>query len=272
MACGCRRTGARCSPPAPPTSWRWSTCPIPRCPCGACPSRAGCPGPRAASAAPTRVAVAPDGSAWVSSLGPNNGSVGRGSVDVFVPAARRRGASEPDRQLLLGGRPIFAAFAPLPDVPGGYLAYVPEQIGPGDRLHVLRVDGPGRAVGAPRAAVARAGAVPERPHAADRPGGRVGAADLRGRPHGVRAASSGWTCPGAGCWVWRPRGCFPTAWRWCQGLAPPCRDRGAAVLAGPGRRCAAGARRFARLRRPGGAGGRVRRAAVPAIPRSRPAG
>ena len=39
--------------------------------------------------------------------------------------------------------PIFAAFTVLPGVPGGYLAYVPEQVGPGDRLHVLRVDGPG---------------------------------------------------------------------------------------------------------------------------------
>jgi hypothetical protein len=87
------------------------------------------------------VAVAPDGSAWVSSLGPNNGTSGRGSVDVFVPAADG-GAFREDRQLLLGGRPIFAAFAPLPEVPGGYLAYVPEQAGPGDRLHVLRVDGP----------------------------------------------------------------------------------------------------------------------------------
>lgn len=90
---------------------------------------------------PYAVAVAPDSSVWVSSLGPNGGSSGRGSVDVFMPAADG-GAFRPDRQLLLGGRPIFAAFAPLPDVPGGYLAYVPEQIGPGDRLHVLRVDGP----------------------------------------------------------------------------------------------------------------------------------
>lgn len=93
---------------------------------------------------PYAVAVAPDGSAWVSSLGPNNGSNGRGSVDVFMPAAQpgAAGAFRPDRQLLLGGRPIFAAFAPLPEVPGGYLAYVPEQAGPGDRLNVLRVDGP----------------------------------------------------------------------------------------------------------------------------------
>ena len=93
---------------------------------------------------PYAVAVAPDGSAWVSSLGPNNGSSGRGSVDVFVPGEPpASGAFDPNRQLLLAGRPIFTAFAPLPDVPGGYLAYVPEQAGPGDRLQVLRVDGPG---------------------------------------------------------------------------------------------------------------------------------
>jgi hypothetical protein len=101
----------------------------------------GLPGTKGCVRCPYAVAVAPDGSVWVSSLGPNNGTIGRGSVDVFVPAADG-GAFRPDRQLLLAGRPIFAAFAPLPDMPGGYLAYVPEQIGPGDRLHVLRVDGP----------------------------------------------------------------------------------------------------------------------------------
>ena len=104
----------------------------------------GAPGTTGCQRCPYAVAVAPDGSAWVSSLGPNNGSAGRGSVDVFVPGPEGNtgGAFQPDRQLLLSGRPIFSAFSPLPDVPGSYLAYVPEQAGPGDRLHVLRVDGP----------------------------------------------------------------------------------------------------------------------------------
>jgi DNA-binding beta-propeller fold protein YncE len=105
----------------------------------------GAPGTTGCQRCPYAVAIAPDGSAWVSSLGPNNGSAGRGSVDVFVPGPEGNtgGAFQPDRQLLLSGRPIFSAFSPLPDVPGSYLAYVPEQAGPGDRLHVLRVDGPG---------------------------------------------------------------------------------------------------------------------------------
>jgi DNA-binding beta-propeller fold protein YncE len=102
----------------------------------------GVPGTTGCQRCPYAVAVAPDGTAWVSSLGPNNGSAGRGSVDVFDPG-REGGSFDPARQLLLSGRPIFAGFAPIAGTPGAYRAYVPEQAGPGDRLHVLAVGAAG---------------------------------------------------------------------------------------------------------------------------------
>lgn len=102
----------------------------------------GAPGGTGCQRCPYAVSVAPDGTVWVSSLGPNNGTIGRGSVDLYDPALDG-GRFDPTRQLVVGGSPIFVAFARLPDNPAGYLAYVPEQGGTGDRLHVLRIDAAG---------------------------------------------------------------------------------------------------------------------------------
>jgi hypothetical protein len=79
---------------------------------------------------PYAIGVAPDGTVWVSSLGPNGGGSGGGSIDVYDPAL---GAFDAARRVGLCGRALFAAFAPAPD---GFLAYVPEQ-GCGDWVNVL---------------------------------------------------------------------------------------------------------------------------------------
>lgn len=102
----------------------------------------GLVGGKACQRCPYALGVAPDGSVWVSSLGP--GSVGRGSVDVFDPA-REGGSFDPQRRVVFTGRPVFAEFIPGPAGPGDYRALVPEQQAPGDRLHLLRAAGPGAA-------------------------------------------------------------------------------------------------------------------------------
>lgn len=76
---------------------------------------------------PYALAVAPDESVWVSSLGPNGGGSGRGGIDVYDPTRR---TFDPNRRATLCGRAVFAAFAPAAD---GYTVYIPEQ-GCGDAV------------------------------------------------------------------------------------------------------------------------------------------
>ena len=133
---------------------------IPRCPCGGSRCRAASAGTTGCQRCPYALAVAPDGTVWVSSLGPNNGSAGRGSVDVFDPAARRRGASTPIRRLLHARAARSSRRStdcrPCPAATG---ALFPSRSGPGDRRAVYCAGRPGEApVGGCRAAAARAGA------------------------------------------------------------------------------------------------------------------
>jgi hypothetical protein len=81
---------------------------------------------------PYALAVAPDGTVWVSSLGPNSGSAGRGSVDVYDPGLEG-GSFDPVRRLPMQGRPVFATFIARAD---GYDVLIPEQVGPGDSIQV----------------------------------------------------------------------------------------------------------------------------------------
>jgi DNA-binding beta-propeller fold protein YncE len=81
---------------------------------------------------PYALSVAPDGTVWLSNLGPNGGGVGRGSVEVYDPATQ---AFDPVRRVPLRGRPVFAAFVPGP-APTEYRVLIPEQVGPGDAVHV----------------------------------------------------------------------------------------------------------------------------------------
>ncbi len=90
---------------------------------------------------PYALAVAPDATVWVSSLGPNSGSNGRGSVDVFDPELDG-GAFDPMRRVTLQGRPVFAAFV---DGAEGYQVLIPEQAGPGDAIQVYSAGGRGEA-------------------------------------------------------------------------------------------------------------------------------
>jgi hypothetical protein len=92
---------------------------------------------------PYALAVAPDGTVWVSSLGPGNGATGRGSVDVFDPGLDG-GAFDPVRRVPMQGRPVFAAFLPTPEAPG-YAVLIPEQVGPGDAIQTYSAGGRGEA-------------------------------------------------------------------------------------------------------------------------------
>jgi hypothetical protein len=102
----------------------------------------GLVGGKACQRCPYALGVAPDGSVWVSSLGP--GSAGRGSVDVFDPS-REGGSFDPQRRIGFTGRPVFAEFVRGPGGATDYQAVVPEQQAPGDRLHLYRSAGPGAA-------------------------------------------------------------------------------------------------------------------------------
>ena len=104
----------------------------------------GVVGGKSCQRCPYALAVAPDGTVWVSSLGA--GTTGRGSVDVYDPE-REGGSFDPARRITFTGRPMFAAFLPSldPSVPGMYQALIPEQAAPGDRLHVYRAAGAGAA-------------------------------------------------------------------------------------------------------------------------------
>jgi DNA-binding beta-propeller fold protein YncE len=87
---------------------------------------------------PYTIGVAPDGTVWVSNLGPNLGLSGRGGLDVFDPRLGPEGAFDPRRSLLFEGRAMFTTFATFTTPPvsapagsagevGRYRAYVPEQ-------------------------------------------------------------------------------------------------------------------------------------------------
>jgi hypothetical protein len=93
---------------------------------------------------PYALAVAPDGTVWVSSLGPNSGAAGRGSVDVFDPGLDG-GAFDPVRRVAMQGRPVFAAFSPVADPGGVYTVLIPEQVGPGDAVQIYSAGGRGEA-------------------------------------------------------------------------------------------------------------------------------
>jgi hypothetical protein len=94
---------------------------------------------------PYALAVAPDGTVWVSSLGPNSGSAGRGSVDVFDPGLEG-GSFDPVRRIAMQGRPVFATFVDRRDTSGEtYDVLIPEQAGPGDSIEVYDAGGPGQA-------------------------------------------------------------------------------------------------------------------------------
>jgi len=92
---------------------------------------------------PYAIGVAPDGTVWVSSLGPSNGTSGRGGIDVFDPALPTpdgTGGFDPVRKIALRGRPVFASFWRRPD---GYQVLVPEQAGPDDAVHIYGSGGRG---------------------------------------------------------------------------------------------------------------------------------
>ncbi|MFM2153152.1 MAG: hypothetical protein RL199_1587 [Pseudomonadota bacterium] len=85
------------------------------------------------AACPYGLGVAPDASVWVSTLGPQSGVNGGGSLQVYDPAA---GAFRAGWTRAFGGRALFAAFH---GTGASYMAYVPEQGAAGDRIHVFDV-------------------------------------------------------------------------------------------------------------------------------------
>lgn len=99
---------------------------------------------------PYTVAPAPDGTVWVSNLGPSLGAAGRGGLEVFDPALGPEGAFDPKRAVLFEGRALFAAFrtttpAPLGAGPtGAYRVYVPEQRSLTSLIRVFEPAGPGQ--------------------------------------------------------------------------------------------------------------------------------
>jgi hypothetical protein len=99
---------------------------------------------------PYAIGVAPDGTVWVSSLGPGGGGQGQGGVDVYDPGLA---GFDPARRIRLCGRAVFAAFT---GGAGGYTAWVPEQ-GCGDSVDGFTGGGPGVAP-APASRIALAAA------------------------------------------------------------------------------------------------------------------
>ena len=159
-----------------------------------------------ASAVPTPSRWRPDGTVWVSSLGPNSGSVGRGSVDVFDP--------ELEGGRLRSGAARSAAGAPrVRRVPGasgeGYQVLIPEQVGPGDAVQIYSAGGRGEAPQRSGFPVSGADPVPERPHVAGRARRSPGAARSAKAITAARAASCGWIWRARRCWARCPIGVFP---------------------------------------------------------------
>lgn len=93
---------------------------------------------------PYGLAVAPDGTVWVSCLGPGGGGSGRGSLFIYDPR-RGDGAFDPAATLAFRGSPVFAAFT---GTPAAFRAYVPEQGPTGDFLRVYEPGTPPREVAA----------------------------------------------------------------------------------------------------------------------------
>lgn len=88
---------------------------------------------------PYGLSVAPDDTVWLSNLGPNGGTAGRGSVEVYDPRlpgapGAPPGGFDPGRGIPLRGRALFAAFMKDGE---GFRVVVPEQAGPGDSVHVF---------------------------------------------------------------------------------------------------------------------------------------
>jgi YVTN family beta-propeller protein len=85
------------------------------------------------AACPYGLGVAPDGSVWVSTLGPQSGVNGGGTLQVYDPKTEGFRAAW---TRAFGGRALFAAFHGTSE---SYVAWVPEQGAAGDRLHVYDV-------------------------------------------------------------------------------------------------------------------------------------
>jgi hypothetical protein len=84
---------------------------------------------------PYALGIAPDGRVWVSSLGPNAGTAGRGSIAVFDPTLPGGGDFDQASVIQLRGSPVFATFV---GGPADYRVYVPEQGSGGDHVRVLQ--------------------------------------------------------------------------------------------------------------------------------------
>lgn len=79
---------------------------------------------------PYALGIAPDGTVWVSGLGPQGGGSGGGGIDVYDPAL---GDFDPARRVRLCGRALFTAFV---GAAPNFRAYTPEQAC-GDALDVF---------------------------------------------------------------------------------------------------------------------------------------
>jgi hypothetical protein len=88
---------------------------------------------------PYAIGVAPDGTVWLSSLGPSGGGSGGGGVNIYDPAA---GEFDPARRIDFCGRAVFAAFT---HDPTAFKTYVPEQGPCGDFVRIYTPGGPGQA-------------------------------------------------------------------------------------------------------------------------------
>ncbi len=89
---------------------------------------------------PYALAIAPDGTVWVSCLGAGSGLGGRGSLQIFDP---RSGQFDPASAVALRGSPVFATFV---GAAGSYRAYVPEQGAAGSVVRVYEPGTPPREV------------------------------------------------------------------------------------------------------------------------------